>query len=438
MPVMIKNILIGIFVLIAAAIIIFILLFLHPSVGDNAKTLRVRFTNVDKINVGTRVTYAGHPVGEVVGLYELPDSRTDRIAHNGEIYVYELVLEVDSGVNVYNTDQISGRTSGLLGEKNVEITPLPLKRGEKLILVNDNIIYANPQGCLEDMFKQLNEVTKKAGTALDDVHDVMMLVKENEIISKVGETVKHILEISRSLNQPNQWSDIMQNITHLSQRAHKSWDNLDETLFNFHKFSQSVNRSWGTFDDSLVNVHELCEKANQCWGTVDAMIQHLFRASLNVECFTYSANQMINHMQSGKGSIGRLIMRDDLYLRLKSLMFKGETVLNDMKQYGILFQLDKKWQRLQAKRMKLLDKLSNPQLFNQYFFGEVDQISTSLSSVSMVLNEAECYPNSLLNDPQYAKRFADLLRRVTEMEDSLKLYNEQMIIQDPCFQGYEK
>src|SRR5947209_20418902 len=96
----IKNILIGIFVLTAIGIIVFMVLFLHPSVGDNAKTLRVRFTDIDKVNVGTRVTFAGRPVGEVVSIQELPDARTNRISKNGDIYVYELVLKVDSAVDV--------------------------------------------------------------------------------------------------------------------------------------------------------------------------------------------------------------------------------------------------------------------------------------------------------------------------------------------------
>ncbi|MDP1880257.1 MAG: MlaD family protein, partial [Parachlamydiaceae bacterium] len=75
----IKNILIGVFVILAVCVIVFMLLFLHPSVGDNAKTLRVRFADIDKVNIGTRVTYAGRPVGEVVSITELPDARTSRV-----------------------------------------------------------------------------------------------------------------------------------------------------------------------------------------------------------------------------------------------------------------------------------------------------------------------------------------------------------------------
>ena len=34
--------------------------------------------------------------------------------------------------------------------------------------------------------------------------------------------------------------------------------------------------------------------------------------------------------------------------------------MNDITTYGLLFQLDKRWQRLQGRRLRLLEKLSSP------------------------------------------------------------------------------
>ena len=60
-----KNILIGLFVLMSIIIIIATVLFLQPSIGDGKKTLNVRFSNISGIHIGTRVTLAGKPIGEV-------------------------------------------------------------------------------------------------------------------------------------------------------------------------------------------------------------------------------------------------------------------------------------------------------------------------------------------------------------------------------------
>lgn len=402
MPASIKNILIGIFVLTGLGIIVFMLLFLHPSVGDNAKTLRVRFTDIDKVNLGTRVTFAGRPVGEVVSIQEIPDARTSRVDHKGDVYVYELVLKVDSGVDVFNTDDIILRTSGLLGERNIEINPLPLKPGEKLQSIENEVIYANQTGSLEDTLKQFSELSKKLDLVLDDIHNTMEEIKKKEIVEKFSHSAQNFVDITTALNQPEKFKRIIDNIVNLTDM---------------------VNKSWPEVDSSIKNVHTLTNRALESWNAIDHTIH-------NTLTFTDKANQIIEHTRQGQGTIGQLFMGDDLYLRLKSILHKGETAMNDINAYGVLFHLDKRWQRLQARRLQLLEKLSNPSEFTRYFNDEMHQVCESLSRVSLILNESECYPESLIVNPDYTRRFADLLKRIENMENSLKMYNEQVIDQE--------
>ncbi|MBA2367578.1 MAG: MCE family protein [Candidatus Protochlamydia sp.] len=429
----VKNILIGIFVLLALAIIVFMILFLHPSVGDNAKTLHVRFSNVDKINVGTRVTYAGRPVGEVVSIIELPDARTEETYH-GDIYVYELTLKVDSAVRVYNSDTISIRTSGLLGEKNVEIDPMPVKPGEQLFLVEDQILYAVPSGSVEETLKQFGDLSGKFQVVLSDFHEMMEAIKKEHFVENLSKTVQNTVEISAVLNQPEKWNRIINNVVALTDRAHRSWDTVDGTLQNTYHLTTRAHQSWSTLDSALNQFNQLGERTNTSWASLDSAVKEFNQGSVEFNqgskefnsAFT-NLNKVMTSTSQGKGSIGQLFVRDDLYLSLKSILHKGETIFNDIKQFGVLFQLDKKWQRLQARRTRLLQRLSDPVKFANYFNNEVDQISTSLSSVSMVLNEAECYPFSLLHTPEFTCRFSDLLKRVNDMEDSLQMFNEQVV-----------
>jgi len=103
-----KNMLIGVFVIAACGVIIWLIMFLKPTVGDGKQTLYVRFSNVNQINVGTRVLFAGKPVGEVVAIDQIYGARKKPIADVlGEIYYYQLVLKVDSSVRVYDTDEIT-------------------------------------------------------------------------------------------------------------------------------------------------------------------------------------------------------------------------------------------------------------------------------------------------------------------------------------------
>lgn len=478
---MVKNVLIGIFVLLALGIIVFILLFLHPSVGDEGNTLRVRFTDVDKVNIGTRVTYGGLPVGEVVAIEEIPDARTDRISRMGDVYVYELTLKVDSGINVYNTDTISTRTSGLLGERNIAINPKALQSNEKLYPINNQIIYAEQTADVEDTLKQFGALSRKFEQVLNHLNDIFIEIKREKVVENLSETIQNVRHLSASLNQPEKWDRFLTNIESVSERAnhswptvdailqnfyslterahqtwatinhgfhnfdtltdraHNSWTTLDHSLHNFDRLTERAHTSWTSLDQSFSNLNQLSLNAKQSWIEVDQGFHDFRTAAANTRKFTGDIEEIIHYTKQGKGTIGRLFVGEDLYLRVKSIFHKGETIMNDINQYGLLFHTNKQWQRVNARRTNLLNRLSTPQYFTQYFNDELDRISTSLSRVSMVLEETgDCYPQSLMCHPTFILKFSDLIKRVEGVGDALKIYNEQVVDQSnqECYPAY--
>lgn len=352
-----KNLLIGIFSAAALTIIVFMVLFLHPYTGDEAQTLRVRFTDIDKVSVGTRVLLAGRPVGEVKAIKILDEITMSRIERMGDVYVYELELGVDSSLKVYNTDSISLRTSGLLGEKSVSIDPEPPEPGQKLRVVNDEILYAEGTGSVEDTFKELKAIGEKFDIALDLVIDALQELKDR-----------------------------------------KTWENVANTIENMTEISTKLSESWNDIEDTLTNLSET----------------------------TSNTRDITDRVVAGEGTMGKLLSKDDLYLRATSLFSKGEIILDDMNHYGLLYHMDKGWQRLRARRMNMLTKLQTPQQFRNFFNDEVDQISTSLSRVGMVLDKSESYPN-IMEDKEYQKVFSELMRRVEGLEEALKMYNIQVM-----------
>ncbi|MFN0065570.1 MAG: MlaD family protein, partial [Chlamydiales bacterium] len=113
----------GLFVIFAILVVAWLFLFLRPSVGDGKKTLRIRFTNVGGVTVGTRVTFGGRAVGEVTEINEIYDARSEKSDSLGNVYFFELIAKVDSKIKIYNYDEIEYTTQGLLGEKSVAIIP---------------------------------------------------------------------------------------------------------------------------------------------------------------------------------------------------------------------------------------------------------------------------------------------------------------------------
>ena len=102
--------------------------------------------------------------------------------------------------------------------------------------------------------------------------------------------------------------------------------------------------------------------------------------------------------------------------------------MNDINHYGLLFHLNKRWQRQRGQRLTVLNALDTPQGFRNYFEEEVDDINTAMSRLSMLIDRAEVSPEKekILSNQQFAKDFAELFRQAEALSDNLRLYNEQL------------
>lgn len=389
-----KNALIGLFVVAATAVVILMILFLRPTVGDDGQILKVRFADIEKISLGTRVTYGGKPVGEVTAIKEIDLGKDLRKpGKDGYIYLYELTLTVDSKVKVFNTDQISSKTSGLLGEKSVEISPEPAKPGEKVYLVNDRILYANETGSVEETLKEFKQLSDKIEETLDSFKFAIDELNKNKFWDKLVTTAKNLQELTSGLNTPHN----IENVTSFLRHIESVSDSLDKPD-QWNNIMSRIEGATSSFEKSAKNLHLVTSEVRQ-----------------------------------GKGSLGPILMKDDLYLQIRSVLNKGETVMDDINHYGLLFQNDKRWQRQRARRVNLITRLSTPESFQNYFDDELNEISTSLARLSYILQDVECAPYYpyFMEDDCFRSAFAELLRRVKTMEESLELYNHQVVEQNP-------
>lgn len=158
-----KSTAIGLFTAKALCVLIATLFFLHPSFGDGKNTIRVQFADIQKVAVGTHVTFAGQPVGVVKKIDMLPDARATQA---DTVFPYELTLSLDSKVQVYPTDQILVKTSGLMGERTIAIIPQPLQQPVEPLKDNDCIM-ATTDPSVENLMQDITEVTKKLEKTVD-------------------------------------------------------------------------------------------------------------------------------------------------------------------------------------------------------------------------------------------------------------------------------
>lgn len=385
--------LIGLFVVMACALIIGMILFVEPSIGDNKQVLYIRFSNVNGISVGTRVTFAGKPIGEIVAITTIANARNQPTDELGQLYYYQLTAHIDSHIKVYTTDEITIQTTGLLGERSVVVMPKYPPQGlqPKLATIHTPL-YGNSIDPIESAFHELGNL---AGKVSDAVDSVVAWIDENG--SSVGEAVRSfdraMHEFGDTLASVNQ-NDVVQD--------------LSKTLTSFTSTSDSIHNAIAIMDEK------------ETFSNLGDAVAHIKGSSVSLE-------DILKEVKQGEGTLGKLLMDDDFYLRLMNIFSKVDIALNDINHYGIWFNMNKQWQKERERKANLLTALKTPEEFKEYFEKELDGINTAMSRLSVLIDKAEQVPErqKILNSTLFRKDFAELLRRSIELTGSIKYYNEQ-------------
>lgn len=383
----IKNMMVGIVMLAACAFTVALILFLKPSVGDEKKAYEVRFSNINGIGIGTRVMFAGKPVGEVVDVTEIANARKEPSDSLGRIYFYQLTLKVDSSVTIYNTDVITIQTSGLLGEKSIAIIPSTPKAGVIVRPIKKEVIYAQSADPLETAFYQISNLATTMDKTFEYLHD--WLQKNGDSLSKAVTS----------------FTDTM--------------DQIDTTMIK-------VNQSQ-IIEEAQKGITQFALTMERMQNSIKELQEGHFFTNLNEVASNVS--QTTKSIATGKGTLGKLIEEDDTYMQVTSLLTKADTVMNDINHYGILFHLNKTWQRERLQQITLLNSLNTPTSFKEYFEQEVQDVNLAMSRLSMLLERADKSPQkqAIFKNGQFTKEFAEFLREVDTLAKNVKLYNEELV-----------
>jgi len=452
-----KNILIGMFIIVACTIFVYVLLFLHPSTGDAAKIVRVRFANINKVSVGTRVTLAGRPIGEVIKISTVQQARTDRELDRGPVYLYELTLGIDSYAIIYDSDRIAIHTAGLLGERSIAIIPQRRTNGvpSREIGAND-ILYAQDDNSVEETISGIGALTKKAEKTLEGVIDLMD--NNNEDLNRTLKSFHNSLgQLEQTLKRANDLEMIdsideaFQNVSKTADQfyaqlkimnQHGLWENTSALAENLQDITKAMNQP-ETISNIVYRLDELSEGlvrledlVTSSWGKVDRTLDDFSLAAENTRKISEDSISIADQLRQtseaigkGEGTLGKIVADEGLYLRGVSILNKIETLMDDVNHYGLLFHLDRGWQRQRTKKMNELHELKTASEFRNYFEEEIDLITTALSRVTMLMQHAQTQhvDNELMENRDFTKVFADLLRKVEGLEASLKLYNQRLI-----------
>ncbi len=391
-----KIIWIGIFIIGAFLILGWFLLLLRPTLGDGKQHIHVRFSNIDMISIGTRVTFAGKPVGKVHSISQIVDARNLPANEYGDPFFWQLCLRVDSRVKVYSYDQIVFSSSGFMGERSIAIVPKEAPTGgPAAIEVTNEILFAKGGDKIDDAIHQLTNVSITFDNALSNINSLVAENREEikNTITSFHNTSDNIGEFFCKMEQ-NAFVDV----------ATQTFDSLN------HLLDEAI-------DHHLIE-HLDCAVANICEIT-DSLKEgdKLSKTVSNLYAIT-------SQIATGTGTLGRLIYSDAFYLQLLSTLRRIETLSSDISNYGLLFQFSKKWQRNKYQRLQQEQTLCNGSDVCSYFNEEFGEINVSLSRIAMVMERLDC---NLLQEDNAAIscRLKALLENIKNLEGELSQCREK-------------
>jgi phospholipid/cholesterol/gamma-HCH transport system substrate-binding protein len=295
-----KNLLTGIFVVASCILIVTVILFLEPQVGDGKKTMHVRLSNVSKIYVGTRVSYGGRPVGEVIAIETIPDAREEKTDHLGRLYFYDLTLKVDSSVDVYSCDQICIQTAGLLGDKSIAIVPKPARKGSKPYLVNDKVLYGDALDPLEAAFHEMSTVSQKMQNTMNEVNIWMQNFADDtgKALQNFGASMGRLDQVLGTLQDGDfldKTQSCVRNLSIISEKISKGEGSIGKLLEDqnlFLRLDNLVSKANILMDD--VNHYGVLFHTNRGWQRLRAQRMNQLASVHSPKAVTALLSQELN------------------------------------------------------------------------------------------------------------------------------------------------
>jgi len=256
---------------------------------NSSRTFYVKYSNVEGLAASAPVTINGLQVGKVQSI--------DFANQSGELVV---TFSVDKDFKFSKNSMVQIYSSGFIGGNNLGI--VPKYDANNLAKDQDTLMGEYKKGLLDgviDTFEPLEESFKNTLVKLDsvlagvnDILDAPTRQKLKSTISDLSTTVASFKGASRNMN-----TLLAENKDKLSN----TFGNLEVTSKNFAQLS-----------DSLAQIE------------TGKMVK-------DIEGVTSQLNNLMTQIQSGEGSVGKLLNDEKLYDNLSGASLQLEQLLEDMK-----------------------------------------------------------------------------------------------------------
>ena len=279
-------------ILVIASLLLFIwgYSFLKGSnILNNHKKLFVEYDNVEGLVTSAPVTISGKIIGKVNSI---------TLNENGKLLVEMQINEENFPISKSSVAQIY--EPGFIGGKQIAIIP---NYADKQIAVSgDSLIADVKQGLTASLGNRLEPTQQKINSLVSDADKLM--VNLNGILD-----------------------------TQTSNNIKAAIANLSLTLVEINKATQQVNKMLASNDKKIDATLTNAEKASASFAkiTTDLEKAKLSETVNNLDATLTNVNKMLADIQSGKGSMGKMMKDEALYTNLAKTSKELELLLQDVR-----------------------------------------------------------------------------------------------------------
>ncbi len=278
-------------VLVIASIVLFIWGYSYLKGTDlllKYKILHAQYDNVEGLTVSAPVTISGLNIGKVSKI--TIDNATGKV--NVEMQINsDFPIRKSSIAEIYAPSPIGGKQIAILPGKDGAIT-----------VSGDALHASNKLGLTDEVAKQIVPLKDKISKLLDNAN--VMLENVNQVLdAKSKDNLKTSIEnLNETLAQFKEASGQINIILADNKtKINSSMNNIDKMTSNFSKISDSLEK------------------------------QNLAQTIENLQSTLANVDKMMADLQSGKGTMGKMLNDDALYSNLNKSSKELELLLQDLR-----------------------------------------------------------------------------------------------------------
>ncbi|PWT87679.1 MAG: hypothetical protein C5B55_14400 [Blastocatellia bacterium] len=354
---------VGIFVLVAIAILIFLVLNASGDINPFSKKLhlRARFSDAQGLREGSEVRLAGVRVGKVEKIALLPPSDSPNAPR------VEVLMTIDSKIDGQPANQRirsdstaqQGSPSLLGNEMLINITP-GTSVGQP---VSDNaILPSSSSNTVNDFATSGTELAQRLSKLSDEISGIVRDVKDGKgtvgrlfndesLYNNLNATIRETEDVMRQvrsgngsagkfLNDPalyNNANDIAVQLRAIAADLRAGRGTAGKLLTD-DEFYNRLNRTADKLDRSVDQINAMVTEINTGHGTLGRLIkdEQIYNdARAAIARFNTTAERIDNMVaaaQRGEGTIGKLMTDDTLYSNVNQLSSEGVKMIYDFRQ----------------------------------------------------------------------------------------------------------